>query len=194
MRHRTAAALLALVFGAAAARVPAASAQELRMPAVHLEFDEETDFTQLRTFAWKPNASAAPTAAGQTRIVWYVERELEKKGLRKAADGTAPDVLLRYYAKREESLKGTPSQTESRVPGGTGSLTTAVDFSKVTGATLLLEIQRASDAKPVWRAESEYKSVDTKRIDAETASAVRRLLAKYPPPPPAAPAPASPTP
>lgn len=192
MKTRIAAAIL--VLGAAAARGPAASAQDLRMPAVHLEYDRETDFSQFRTFAWKPNASSAPTAAGQTRIAWYVERELEKKGLKKAAEGAAADVLVRYYAKREESLKGTPSQTESRVPGGSGSLTTAVDFSKVTGATLLIEMQRASDAKPVWHAESEYRSVDTKRIDAETASAVRRLLAKYPPPPPAAPAPAAPTP
>ena len=173
MKTRIAAAIL--VLGAAAARGPAASAQDLRMPAVHLEYDRETDFSQFR-------------------IVWYVERELEKKGLKRAAEGTTPDVLLRYYAKREESLKGSPSQTESRVPGGSGSLTTAVDFSKVTGATLLIEMQRASDAKPVWHAESEYRSVDTKRIDAETASAVRRLLAKYPPPPPAAPAPAAPTP
>jgi hypothetical protein len=152
------------------------------MPKVQLDYDKDADFSQFRTFAWKPNASSAPTAEGQTRIVWYVERELEKKGLRKAADGP-PDVLLRYYAKKEESLKGSPSQSESAMPGGTGSLTTSVDFSKVTGATLLIEIQRTSDEKPVWRAESEWRSVDKKRIDAETASAVRRLLAKYPPPP-----------
>ena len=184
----------AILVAAAVAADGRGAAQELRMPKVDLEYDREVDFSQFRTFAWKPNASSAPTAAGETRIVWYVERELEKKGLKKAAEGAGPDLLLRYYAKREESIKGSPSQTESRVPGGTGSLTTAVDFSKVTGATLLIEIQRASDAKPVWHAESEYRSVDTKRIDAETASAVRRLLAKYPPPPPAAPAPAAPTP
>ncbi|MFN8091901.1 MAG: DUF4136 domain-containing protein [Vicinamibacteria bacterium] len=175
-------ALLAILVATALAAPGRAAAQELRMPKVDLDYDKEVDFSLFRTFAWKPNASSAPTTAGQTRIAWYVERELEKKGLKKAAEGAAADVLVRYYAKREESLKGTPSQTESRVPGGSGSLTTSVDFSKVTGATLLLEIQRASDAKAVWRAESEYKSVDTKRIDAETASAVRRLLAKYPPP------------
>jgi len=34
----------------------------------------------------------------------------------------------------------------------------------------------------VWRAATEYKSIDTKRIDAETASAVKLLISKYPPP------------
>jgi hypothetical protein len=59
-----------------------------------------------------------------------------------------------------------------------------VDFNKVAGASLLLEMQRASDHKVLWRAASEYHSIDTKRVDAETASAVRRLLARYPPPRP----------
>jgi hypothetical protein len=182
MRTRTVSAAILLAFGLATQAAPPAGAQDLRLPKVDLDYDKEVDFSQFKTFAWKPNASSAPTSEAQTRIVWYVEREMEKKGLKKAADGNG-DLLLRYYAKAEESLKGTPSQSESSMPGGTGSLTTSVDFSKVTGATLLVEMQRASDTKTVWRAASEYKSLDRKRVDAETASAVRRLLAKYPPPP-----------
>jgi hypothetical protein len=119
-----------------------------------------------------------------TRIIWYVERELEKKGLRKAAAGGRADVFVRYYAKAHEGLKGTPAQDHSHLPGGAGQLTTSVDFSKVLEGTLILELQRASDEKPVWRAGTSYKSIDKKRIDAETASAVRLLIAKYPPPKP----------
>jgi hypothetical protein len=171
-------ALAVLPGGALSAR-----AQELRMPRVDFAFDKETDFSQLKTFRWKEGASSAPTPEAETRIVWYVERELEKKGLRKSTDGNA-DVLVRYYAKAEKSLKGTPSQSESYLPGGTGSLTTSVDFSKVMEASLLLELQRSADEKTIWRAASEYRTIDPKRVDAETASAVRRLLAKYPLPRP----------
>lgn len=165
----------------ALAAAPVASAQELRMARVDLDFDREVDFSAFKTFRWKDGASDAPTEQARTRIVWYVERELEKKGLRKSTDETA-DLLVRYYAKAEESLKGTASQGESSLPGGTGSLSTSVDFSKVTAASLLLELQRAGDGKTVWRATSGYKTLDRKRVDAETASAVRRLLSRYPPP------------
>jgi hypothetical protein len=34
----------------------------------------------------------------------------------------------------------------------------------------------------VWRAGSGYGSIDKKRVDADTARAVRLLLSKYPPP------------
>ena len=88
-----------------------------------------------------------------TRIVWYVERELEKKGLKKATDATG-DLLVRYYAKKREGLKGTSSQGQTTLPGGAGQLTTSVDFQKVVEGTLLVELQRASDAKAVWRAAS----------------------------------------
>jgi hypothetical protein len=165
----------------APAGLPVAPAQELRMPKVDFDYDKDVDFSKFKTFRWKEGASDAPTDEARTRIVWYVERELEKKGLKKSTDETA-DLLVRYYARAEASLKGTASQGESYLPGGTGSLATSVDFSKVTAASLLVELQRASDEKPVWRAASGYKSLDKKRIDAETAEAVRRLLAKYPPP------------
>jgi hypothetical protein len=59
-----------------------------------------------------------------------------------------------------------------------------VDFSKVVEGTLLLEMQRASDGKAVWRAGVVLGAIDKKRVDAETARAVRMLTAKYPPPKP----------
>jgi hypothetical protein len=175
--------VMAAAISVAPATAAAALAQQLRMPKVDFDYDKEVDFTRFRTFRWKEGASDAPTAQARTRIVWYVERELEKKGLRKSPDDAA-DLLVRYYAKADKSLRGTPSQGESYLPGGTGSLTTSVDFSKVLEASLLIELQRATDAKTIWRAASEYRTIDDKHVDAETASAVRRLLARYPPPRP----------
>lgn len=184
MKPRRLAVPVALVLLALSAIVvPRAAGQELRMPRVDFDYDKEIDFSTLKTFRWKEGASSAPTPQAETRIVWYVERELEKKGLKKTTDAKA-DLLVRYYAKAEKSLKGTPSQGESYLPGGTGSLSTSVDFSQVMEASLLLELQRSTDEKTIWRAASEYRTIDPKRVDAETASAVRRLLAKYPPPKP----------
>jgi hypothetical protein len=169
--------LVAVVLAGAAGAAP----QSLRLPKVDVDFDAEADFSAFKIFAWKDAEAVAKDPQMHTRIVWYVERELEKKGLRKAKEGEKPDLLVRYYAKASQSLKGTPSQTQSPLPGGVGSLSTSVDFQKVVEGTLLLEMQRASDGKPVWRAASEYGSIDKKRLDAETSSAVRLLLSKYPP-------------
>jgi hypothetical protein len=179
MAARRALALLAAVSLAA----PLSFAQQLTMPKVELDYDKEVDFSTFKTYSWKDPAAAAKDPQMHTRIIWYVERALEKKGLTKKPDGEG-DLFVRYYAKAHQELKGTPSQGESSLPGGAGQLTTGVDFSKVIEGTLILELQRASDEKPVWRAGTQRISIDKKRIDADTASAVRLLMSKYPPPKP----------
>ena len=171
--------LLALAFVALGAT--AAFAQPLKVPKVDLDYDKDVDFTAFKTYSWKSPASPADDVPTHTSIVWYVERELEKKGLKKAPEGEG-DLFVRYYAKASQSLKGTPTQGQGYLPGGTGSLSTGVDFQRVLEGTLILELQRASDGKPVWRAGSGYAPIDKKRLDAETSSAVRWLLSKYPPP------------
>jgi hypothetical protein len=168
---------------AAVAFASGALAQGLKMPKVELDYDKEVDFSAFRTFSWKDPLAAAKDPQMHTRIIWYVERELEKKGLAKKPEGEG-DLFVRYYAKGRESYKGTPTQSESYLSGAAGQLTTSVDFSKVAEGTLLLELQRASDGKAVWRAGSGYGSIDKKRLDADTARAVRLLLSKYPPPSP----------
>jgi hypothetical protein len=162
---------------------PAGLAQDLRMPRVDLDYDKDVDFSAFKSYSWKDPIAAAKDPQMHTRIVWYVERELEKKGLVKKPEGEG-DLFVRYYAKARQGLKGTPSQNQSYLSGAAGQLTTSVDFSKVVEGTLLVELQRASDGKAVWRAGSGYGSIDKKRLDAEAARAVRLLLAKYPPPSP----------
>jgi hypothetical protein len=176
--HRALALLAAVCLAA-----PLARGQDFRMPKVDLDYDKEVDFSAFKTYSWKDPAEAAKDPQMHTRIIWYVERELEKKGLKKVPDGQG-DLLVRYYAKADTGLRGTPSQGESYLPGGAGQLTTGVDFSKVIEGTLILELQRASDEKAVWRAGTQRISIDKKRIDADTASAVRLLISKYPPPRP----------
>jgi hypothetical protein len=168
---------------AAVALASAALAQTFTMPKVDLDYDKDVDFSKFKTFSWKDPLAAAKDPQMHTRIIWYVDRELEKKGLRKVPDGQG-DLFVRYYAKAKQGYRGTPSQDQSYLSGAASQLTTSVDFSKVVEGTLLIEMQRASDEKAIWRAGTGYGTIDKKRIDAETASAVRMLLAKYPPPKP----------
>jgi Domain of unknown function (DUF4136) len=171
-----------LVLAAAAALLVAPTgAQQFKMPRVDLDFDAKADFASFKTYSWKDADVVATDPGMHARIVWYVERELEKKGLKKAKDG-AGDLLVRYYAKKQAGLRGTSSQGQTTLPGGSGQLTTSVDFQRVLDGTLLLELQRSTDGVAVWRAATEYKSIDKAHIDAETASAVRLLVGKYPPP------------
>jgi len=179
MQSRRRPGLLAVVAVSFAA---AALAQTLTMPKVDLDYDKEVDFSAFKTYSWKDPIAAAKDPQMHTRIIWYVDRELEKKGLTKKPEGG--DLLVRYYAKAHQGYKGTPTQEQSYLSGAAGQLTTSVDFSKVVEGTLLIEIQRASDGKAVWRAGSGYGTIDKKRLDADTARAVRLLLSKYPPPKP----------
>ena len=176
-------ALCALSLGVATLVAPAATAQQFKLPRVDLDYDKQADFASFKTYSWKDADAVATDPGMHARIVWYVERELEKKGLKKAKDGPG-DLLVRYYAKKQEGLKGTSSQGQTTLPGGAGQLTTTVDFQKVLDGTLLVELQRGKDGVAVWRAATDYKSIDKQHIDAETASAVRLLIAKYPPPKP----------
>jgi len=173
-----------LVLGVCATGVPAALAQQIKMPRVDVHSDPETDFSAIKTYGWKDPVSPAKSHDVHMSIIWYVERELGRKGLTKIRDDdpAVPDVFVRYYAKARSSIQGTPNQSQSMLPGSPESLTTSFDLKKVRDGTLILEIQRASDNKALWRAGSEF-SVNQKRIDAEVSEAVKMLMRRYPPPP-----------
>jgi len=172
-----------LVLGAMATGVPAALAQQLNMPRVDVHTDPDVDFAAIETYGWKDPVSPANNHDVHISIIWYVERELEKRGLTKIPDDdpATPDVFLRYYAKAKSSIQGTPSKTQSLLPGGPETLTTSFDLRKVRDGTLILELQRAADNKALWRAGSEFR-IDPQRVDAEVSNAVKLLFRKYPVP------------
>ncbi len=139
---------LVLALAATALVASSAPAQQFKMPRVDLDYDKDENFALFKTYSWKDTEVVATDPGMHARIVWYVDRELEKKGLKKSKDGPG-DLLVRYYAKKEEGLKGTSSQGQTALPGGAGQLTTTVDFQKVLEGTLLIELQRSRDNGPV---------------------------------------------
>jgi hypothetical protein len=171
-----------LVMGAIAAGVPSALAQQIKMDRVEVLSDPDVDFSAIKTYGWKGPVVSAKSPETHMSIIWYVERGLEKSGLKKIRDDdpATPDVFVRYSAKAKSSIQGDPNQTQSILPGGPEGLTTSFNLHTVREGTLIVEIQRASDNKALWRAGSEFR-IDQKRIDAEVNRAVDLLMSRYPP-------------
>jgi hypothetical protein len=69
----------------AAVLSPAASAQELRLPQVDVDYDKDADFGSFATYAWKEPADSAKDPRVHSSVVWYVDAGLRKKGLRREA-------------------------------------------------------------------------------------------------------------
>lgn len=169
-----------LALGVFAIGVPPALAQQMTRTEVHS--DPDTDFSAIKSYGWKDAVSPAKKQEVHMSIIWYVERGLEKKGLKKIQDDdpAVPDVFVRYYAKSKSSIEGTPVSSRDMLPGGPENLTTSFDFHKAAAGTLIVELQRATDNKAVWRAGATF-SVDSKPADAEVSRAVEILFRKYPP-------------
>jgi hypothetical protein len=175
----------AVLFAAASA-----AAQALKLPKAEVDYDHAVDFTAFHTFQWKEGQEPLPNPARNMSLVTAVERELAKKGLAKAAEGTA-DLRVRFYASLEKHLRGTGRQSET--PYMAGDLRTSVDFEKMSEGMLIIELYRGDTSDRVWRG-STVKVFRSGAMNEELIrSAVSLILRSYPPSP-ASPSPASPAP
>jgi Domain of unknown function (DUF4136) len=172
MKHLVSAVLLATL--------PAlASAQKLGESApVEVEFDHAADFSSYKTYAWAPFQDPAPNPANHIRITRAVERELEAKGLRKVSPGDAA-FFVRYQARLDKKIKGTPSQSES--PWQPSNKRTIVNFSKVKIGTLILEVWDAGTKELVWQARESMPAPSPDRVEAAIDKSVKRLMEEFPP-------------
>ncbi|MCM2255439.1 MAG: DUF4136 domain-containing protein [Vicinamibacteria bacterium] len=175
-----------LAFAAALLTASPVDAQILKLTQAEVESDPTADFAAFKTFAWKDTQVPAANPTVHTNVVWYVERGLQGKGLKKVAADA--DLLLRYYSSASESLKSQPTEATAPPSGATtsGSIaggTTRVDVHKERRASLVLEMYRASDGVLVWKGATPGASFDKDRLDSEVSAAVKLLLAKYPPKP-----------
>ncbi len=159
----------------------AAGAGPAKMTRVEVHSDPDVDFSAFKTYGWKDPVSAAKSHEVHMSIIWYVERGLEKKGLKKIQDDdpAMPDVFVRYYAKARAASRG-PRPPSDMLPGGPENLTTSFDFHKAAAGTLILEIQRAIRQQGGLARRSRAFSVDSKRVDAEVSRAVEILFQEVP--------------
>lgn len=187
-RTSAAAVVLATAFGVAVAGT--ATAQEFKLPKAEVDYDHDVDFAAFHTFQWKEGQEPLPNPARNMSLVTAVERELAKKGLKKAEEGPA-DLRVRFYASLEKHLRGTGRQSET--PYSTGDLRTSIDIEKMAEGTLVIELYRGDTENRVWRG-STMKVFRSGAMNEEMIRSVVSLILRGYPPSPASPSPASPTP
>lgn len=158
-----------------------AAAQSFSMPKVALEFDPECNFSALRTYAWGTVDFPARDPSYDVNIRWHVERGLEQKGLRRAPEGTRPDVEVRYAVRSERKLRGSPRTEGTAWTGSPSDQRTTVNFDRVDEGAFSLEMVLPGSGKTVWQAETDFRIADRQKVEDATRRAVALLLAKYPP-------------
>jgi hypothetical protein len=162
----------------------AVAAQDLKLNVarVEMDFDRAVDFSGFKTYAWGELDAPAKDPSNHANIRWHLERGLEKKGLRRAPEGTKPDLQLRYAVQTERKIRGTSSSESASQPGTGGDLRTSVSFDRVDEGVLFVELTPPGAEAPAWRAETDFRVPDKRHVEQETRSAIGRLLGKYPPP------------
>jgi hypothetical protein len=188
-RSRVSAAAAGFCAAALMAAGGTALAQALKLPKAEIDYDQGTDFTAFHTFQWKEGQDPLPNAARNMSMVTAIERELEKKGLKKATEGTA-DVRVRFYASLDKHLRGASRQSES--PYMVNDLRTSVDIEKMAEGTVIIELYRGDTDTRLWRGTTTKVFRSAALNEELIRSTVSLILRSYPPTP--SPAPPSPTP
>jgi hypothetical protein len=154
--------------------------QDVTMPKADVDYDHDVDFGSFHTFQWKDTQERLHKPARHMAMVTAIERQLEKKGLKKSVAGT-PDLRVRFYAETEKHLRGTARQSDS--PYSPSDLRTSVDLEKMREGSLIIELYQGDGDRRLWRG-SAANVFHTRSMDEEVIrSAVALVLRSYPPPP-----------
>ena len=169
------------------------------------DYNPSVDFAKFQTWAWKdpalqyqPNSLMLKSDLTEQRIMQAVSSGLDQRGLRSAATGSKPDLLVQTYlivANRQEQIVtnygyGGPWGGPWGYAGGPWEGYWGAPMYNETRnvvyqvGTLQIDLIDAKDGKLVWRGSAE-KIVDNSPTPAERNAAiheaVNKILANYPP-------------
>jgi hypothetical protein len=169
------------------------------------DYNPSVDFAKFQTWAWKdpalqyqPNSLMLKSDLTEQRIMQAVSSGLDQRGLRPAATGSKPDLLVQTYlivANRQEQIVtnygyGGPWGGPWGYAGGPWEGYWGAPMYNETRnvvyqvGTLQIDLIDAKDGKLVWRGSAE-KIVDNSPTPAERNAAiheaVNKILANYPP-------------
>src|SRR5262249_13266677 len=147
------------------------------LPKVEVDYDHAVDFQALRTYQWKDTQDRLSNPVRHAAMVAAIERELEGKGLTKAAE-ERPDVRVRFYASLQKHLRGASKQTEGP---WNNELRTSVDVEKMAEGTLIIELYEGSTDQRVWRGTTVRVFRESSLDETAIRNAVARVLRSYPP-------------
>ena len=169
------------------------------------DYNPSVAFAKFQTWAWKdpalqyqPNSLMLKSDLTEQRIMQAVSSGLDQRGLRPAAAGSKPDLLVQTYlivANRQEQIVtnygyGGPWGGPWGYAGGPWEGYWGAPMYNETRnvvyqvGTLQIDLIDAKDGKLVWRGSAE-KIVDNSPTPAERNAAiheaVNKILANYPP-------------
>jgi hypothetical protein len=150
-------------------------------PAQHtkIEWDHDTDFAGLRTYAWQPSPSPAKGVWNQ-RIVDDIDKQLQAKGLAKVDSN--PDVWVVYTRtiRKDQSDVG-GGYVIGPSWGGSESGVPAIPETFEEG-TLVVQIAAAKTKQVVWRGSASRTLSDNNKKNLKNLDqAIAKLLEDYPP-------------
>jgi hypothetical protein len=154
-------------------------AQVLTLPKAEVEYDHDADFHAFHFFRWKDTQERLSDPARHMAMVTAIERELERKGLKKSIDGAA-DVQVRFYASVEKHIRGSGRQANDP---WTHDLRTSIDLEKMAEGTLVIELYQAGGDQRVWRGTTSRVFRPGSLDESAIRSAVALVLRAYPPAP-----------
>lgn len=169
-------------------------------PSVSYDYDRGTAFAGMHSFRWftPPPAGStpdhpiqprgAPNPIMERRVHRIVEAELAARGLRPA--DAAPDILVACYPVFHDRIVQTytgmgPAWGWGWRPWDFGVAGGFVEVQRFREGSLVLEMVDPRSSQVVWRAVAEGTLTGLRSAeDAEeqVTEAVRRMLAKFPPP------------
>ena len=147
---------------------------------VKVDFDQDTDFSRYKTFAWSPTQQPAANAANHVRITQAVEAELVARGLTKAEPGSA-DLLVAYEGKVGQKLRGERSSSETGWQPA--DLRTTIDLKLVKEGTLIVELYDQASRQRVWRSIATDTPATPDMIEEQIRTFVKKSFGGFPPKP-----------
>jgi hypothetical protein len=162
---------------------------------VSQDYDVDTDFSRLKTYAWQSRA-AEKSAEGpahnpllESRIRKAVDRNLAQKGFRTAESGSADfHVAHRYSVRRKIDSGGVRTGVGigiggSRTFGGVGVSGSPV--REIDEGLLVIDATDADSGELMWRGTGTYEAKqekDPRKTTQRINQVVDKIMAQFPPP------------
>jgi hypothetical protein len=151
---------------------------------VTTDYDQDTDFTQYKTFDWIKQKSKVPPRRAfdatlfDKRLRGAVEAELAVKGYERVTAGK-PDLLVAYHIGSKNKVDVT---THGYRYGPRGRwVGRHVDVHRYKEGTLLLDLVDADVKQLIWRGTAVGAVYNPRDMEARILEAVTELFEEFPP-------------
>ena len=149
-----------------------------------IKFDREADFSNYRLYDWVVESKARPQGtplalggAADTRIREAIDRRLNKKGFKVAADAEA-DFLVTYDGALEPvtDIEGRRRQLSSGV-----AWVVEGDINSYSRGTLVITIRDRATGEVVWTGWTTESIKGAEASEKQIDRAVKKILRRFPP-------------